>query len=287
VSELDPGWKKDPADPTTQRYWDGEGWIGEPIPAEATPPAGPPRGPQTVLWPAHPTVPPAPTVTPAPAASPVAAPPPFLGTPLPYGLPVASLGLRLLARLIDVGIVLGLNVLGNGWLFYLYLSDIWPAVQAIEKQMLQPNPNYDIVPAVPGRAQWILTVIPLVAMALWFAYEVPAISQRGQTLGKRVVGIKVLPLEGARLPGMPEPPPGVTIPSSIGFLRAARRWNPLGLPVLLYTCCGIGFLLQLVDALSPTFGGPRHLAFHDRAAATVVVHIGRKDQTREPDSPRP
>lgn len=297
MTDLDPGWKKDPADPTTQRYWDGEGWVGDPIPADAIPPEGPPRLPRTVMWPARPTLPPASTPVPAPSPvsepgpGPVAAPPrpapQLLGTPLPYGLPVAPLGLRFLARLIDLGLLLGLNVLGNGWLFYLYLSDIWPAVRAIENQMLQPNPNYDIVPAVPSRAQWILTVIPLVAMALWFAYEVPAISQRGQTIGKRIVGIKVLPLEGARLPGMPEPPPGVTVPATIGFLRAARRWNPLGLPVLLYTCCGIGFLLQLVDALSPTFGGPLHLAFHDRAAATVVVHIGRKDQTREPHPPRP
>jgi uncharacterized RDD family membrane protein YckC len=280
VSELDPGWYKDPADPTTQRYWDGEGWVGDPIPADAVPPAGP-RG--AARLPAGRVAPP-----PSPVAAPPRPAPAFPGlTPRPYGLPVAPLGLRVLARLIDLGILLGLNVVGNGWLFYLYLSDIWPAVKAIEQQMLQPNPNYDLVPAVPGRAQWILTVIPLVAMALWFAYEVPAVAQRGQTLGKRVVGIKVLPLEGSGLPGLPEPPPGVTIPSSLGFLRAARRWNPLGLPVLLYTCCGIGFLLQLVDAISPTFGGPLHLAFHDRAAATVVVHTGRKEESREPHPPRP
>lgn len=37
-----PGWYLDPADPDTRRYWDGEGWLGAPIPAEATPPAGPP-----------------------------------------------------------------------------------------------------------------------------------------------------------------------------------------------------------------------------------------------------
>ncbi|PZF85672.1 DUF2510 domain-containing protein, partial [Micromonospora endophytica] len=35
-----PGWYVDPADPQTRRYWDGEGWIGAPIPVDATPPAG-------------------------------------------------------------------------------------------------------------------------------------------------------------------------------------------------------------------------------------------------------
>jgi uncharacterized RDD family membrane protein YckC len=273
VTELSPGWYKDPAEPSTQRYWDGEGWVGDPLPADAVPPAGPPRAARPV--------------TPAPAMTTATAPPRPTVTllampPRPYGLPIAPLGLRVLARLIDLGILLALNVLGNGWLVYLYLSDIWPAVRAIERQMLLPNPNYDAVPAIPGRAQWLLTVIPLVAMALWFAYEVPAIAQRGQTVGKRVVGIKVMPLEGAALPGMPELPGSISPPDHIGFLRATRRWNPLGLPVLLYTCCGIGFVLQLADALSPVLGGPLHLAFHDRAAATVVVHTGRKEQTREP-----
>jgi len=273
---LKPGWYKDPADPATQRYWDGEGWVGDPLPAGVTPPPGPPGRvpPPSVHWP-------------APQRVAVAAPPalPYGLVLRPYGLPVAPLGLRVLARLIDLGILLALNVVGNGWLVYLYLSDIWPTVKAYESQVLQPNPNLDAIPAIPGRAQWILTVIPLIAMALWFAYEVPAIAQRGQTLGKRVVGIKVLPLEGVRLPGMPPAPPALTVPETIGYLRAIRRWNPLGLPVLLYTCCGIGFVLQLVDALSPTFGGPLHLAFHDKAAATVVVHSGRnsgKEQSSEP-----
>jgi uncharacterized RDD family membrane protein YckC len=273
---LKPGWYKDPADPATQRYWDGEGWTGDPLPAGVTPPPGPlgKVPPPSVQWP-------------APQRVAVAAPPaiPYGLVLRPYGLPVAPLGLRVLARLIDLGILLALNVVGNGWLVYLYLSDIWPTVKAYESQVLQPTPNLDAIPAIPGRAQWILTVIPLIAMALWFAYEVPAIAQRGQTLGKRVVGIKVLPLEGVRLPGMPPPPPALTVPQTIGYLRAIRRWNPLGLPVLLYTCCGIGFVLQLVDALSPTFGGPLHLAFHDKAAATVVVHSGRtsgKEQSSEP-----
>ncbi len=274
--DLSPGWYKDPADPATQRYWDGEGWVSDPLPAEVTPPPGPPgRVPPAVEWP-------------APRRVAVAAPPavPYGLPPRPYGLPLAPLGLRVLARLIDLGILLALNVVGNGWLVYLYLSDIWPTVKAYEAQVLQPNPNLDAIPAIPGRAQWILTVIPLIAMALWFAYEVPAIAQRGQTLGKRVVGITVLPLEGAKLPGMPPLPPGITAPRTLGYLRSIRRWNPLGLPVLLYTCCGIGFVLQLVDALSPTFGGPLHLAFHDKAAATVVVHSGRnsgsKERTSEP-----
>jgi uncharacterized RDD family membrane protein YckC len=260
VSELAPGWYKDPAEPSTQRYWDGEGWVGDALPIDVPPPSGPPRNGAPLAWPLPP---------PRPAPAPPAGPPPpglllpglMYGVPRPHGLPVAPLGLRVLARLIDLGVVLALNVVGNGWLIYLYLSDIWPAVRKMQDQMLQSNPNADAIPAIPERARWVLLAIPLVAAALWFAYEVPAIAQRGQTLGKRAVGIRVLPLEST------EP---------LGYLRSMRRWNPLGLPVLLYTCCGVGFLLQLVDGLSPVFGGPLRLAFHDRSAGTVVVHSGRK-----------
>ena len=42
MSDIAPGWYKDPAEPTTQRYWDGEGWLGAPLPADATPPDSPP-----------------------------------------------------------------------------------------------------------------------------------------------------------------------------------------------------------------------------------------------------
>ena len=30
MSSLPAGWYKDPADTSTQRYWDGEGWLAEP-----------------------------------------------------------------------------------------------------------------------------------------------------------------------------------------------------------------------------------------------------------------
>ena len=54
---VEPGWYVDPVDREIRRYWDGDGWIGAPIPVDATPPAGPP--------PEEPPVPPA-----SPAAPP-------------------------------------------------------------------------------------------------------------------------------------------------------------------------------------------------------------------------
>jgi uncharacterized RDD family membrane protein YckC len=187
--------------------------------------------------------------------------------PRPHGLPVAPLGLRVLARLIDLGVLLGLNVFANGWLIYLFFSDLAPWARAVWRAA-QAGATADSAPVPPDRVSYLVALIPMVVAALWLAYEVPAIAQRGQTFGKRVVGIKVLRLEST------EP---------VGFVRALRRWNPLGLPVLLWVC-GLGFLLQLVDAISPCLGGPLHLAVHDRFAATVVVHSGRKGHEIEPVS---
>jgi uncharacterized RDD family membrane protein YckC len=307
VNDIAPGWYKDPAEPTTQRYWDGEGWLGDPLPVDATPPSGPPPvkappAPAAVTLPlvAPEPVAPAPPPPPAPphgpawppspgAGWPHGAPPPAVppgmppGTipwpqgvpvppgyrlahplahaaPRPHGLPVAPLGRRLVARLIDVGIVLALNVLATGWLVYLFLRDYIPLVRALT------NRTGDALPPVPGRMTVLAYLIPFVAMLVWLAYEVPAIASTGQTLGKRALGIKVMALESM---------------APLGFGRALRRWGVLGWPMIFWFC-GLGFVLQFVDALSPTWGGPLQLALHDRSAQTVVVHCGRRGRETTP-----
>jgi RDD family/Protein of unknown function (DUF2510) len=332
VTQIAPGWYKDPADPTTQRYWDGEGWIGDPLPVDATPPPGPPgtgkSGPAVTLPPVRPA-PPAGDAPPVGDAPPAGPPPPGTGAagppagtgpapgapfpvgpgwpppppgwrpgmpvppgygvppgsgfppnvalpprgypyllvrPRPHGLPVAPLGLRFLARLIDIVAVLALNALGNGWFVYLWVKDVGPVIATAWRAAMHNQTGVDL-PAIPGRGTMLGYVIPLVAMALWWAYEVPSIANAGQTFGKRVVGIKVMALEKE------EP---------IGLRRAFRRWTPLGLPVLLWTC-GIGFVLQLVDCISPALGGPLQLALHDRSAQTVVVHCGRRGHEKTPE----
>ncbi|MGH8792510.1 MAG: DUF2510 domain-containing protein, partial [Stackebrandtia sp.] len=41
MSKIEPGWYKDPASPQTQRYWDGEQWIGKAVPVDVEPPERP------------------------------------------------------------------------------------------------------------------------------------------------------------------------------------------------------------------------------------------------------
>ncbi|MDQ7910664.1 RDD family protein [Phytohabitans sp. ZYX-F-186] len=309
-----PGWYKDPAEPSTQRYWDGEGWIGDSLPADATPPPGPPA----VTAPAPPPPPPeaAPTTPAAPPASqspagpaapappppqrngaftpggapgnqpwpPMAPPPP--GTqlppgypyppyayrppvppPRPHGLRIASLGPRVVARLIDVGMVLLLNAVVNGWFIFRLYQEYEPLIQEWNRRLEAREPVLQNLPQPGGQADALQVVIFIIGVALWFAYEVPSTANSGQTLGKRIMRIRVMPMES---------------PKQLGFGRSLRRWNLMGLPTFLWSCFCIGFILQLVDCIFPFFDRPLYQALHDKSAQTVVVEV---PQTATADAP--
>jgi len=326
-----PGWYKDPADPTTQRYWDGEGWVGEPIPADAQPPEGPPAvAPTTPAAPtpvspggglppashpagvAPPAAPGAP-LPPGPAApqhGPVAhqpgawphpapdqpghyppgpyppgaqppGPPPGYGppgyrppggpfpypvaapAPRPHGLPLASPGARLVARLVDIVVVAVLALVANGWFLYQLAQE---SVALYEQMLANAEPSAETA----GRVNTLTFLIAAVSAAVWLAYEVPSIANTGQTLGKRLLGIKVMRIETT---------------DRVGFGRALGRWTTLGLPTLLWPCYGVGLILQIVDCLFVAFDRPLHQALHDKRALTVVVQTGQ--ETPKPDGGTP
>ncbi|GGQ43157.1 RDD family protein [Couchioplanes azureus] len=292
MSALPAGWYKDPADPSTQRWWDGEGWLGSPIPADQEPPEGPPPAQEPPQEPSLPGVPATPPGTDQPP--PVWSPPPGYPPPppgwqpppgypppppgwqpppgypppppgwqpppgfmypypvqaRPHGMALAGLGRRLVARLVDIAVVLLLNVVVNGWLAYQWWLEVEPLVRtAMTDRLATPEP-------ASVRSQWIMMTMLLVATALWFAYEVPALANSGQTLGKRLLGVKVVKLEDT---------------TSLGFGRAFRRWGRLGMWTPLWGCWGIGFLAQLVGSGSVLFDQQLHQALHDKTAGTVVV----------------
>ncbi|MEV0001276.1 RDD family protein [Micromonospora sp. NPDC050980] len=303
---LEPGWYVDPADPETRRWWDGEGWIGAPIPVDVTPPDGPPPaepepaaatpapgpdrpvsgaagspGPlptsgvpgQPSHWPGQPGQPgqpgpagpwPGQPGQPGQQASPPGWPyPQWPGrtpVPRPHGLPLASYGARLVARLIDLGVVFLLNALVNGWFVWRYIEAISPYLRETMRRAVNGDTSTEGLPQIDDQAGGLQVVILLIATALWFAYEVPSMAARGQTFGKRVAGVRALPIEADQ---------------PLGFGRAFRRWSTLGMPTLLWYCCGLGLVLQFVDAVSPLFDQPLRQALHDKRAQTVVVQLPR------------
>ncbi|MGA5303361.1 RDD family protein [Nucisporomicrobium flavum] len=355
MSSLPAGWYKDPADPSTQRWWDGEGWLGKAIPADQTPPDGPPPAEEEPPAAAQPVTPaaapgtaapaPGPAATPgvpetpgvpaAPGAPPTGAvpppgwpapppgwpapppgwpapppgwhpppgwqppppgwqpppgqqppagwqpppgyppgppgyhlppgypvppagwqPPPF---PYPYpvqarphGMALAGLGRRLVARLVDIAAVLVLNVLVNGWLAYQWWLEVEPIFRAaMNEPFATPEP-------ASVRSMYLMLTMLFVTTALWLAYEVPALANSGQTLGKRLLRVKVVKLEDT---------------TPLGFGRAFRRWGRLGMWTPLWNCYGLGFVAQLIDAGSVLFDQRLHQALHDKSARTVVVAV--------------
>lgn len=195
----------------------------------------------------------------------------FTPAPRPHGYPLADIGRRLVARLVDIGVLIVINAIVNGWFIYRLYQEIWPWYKAAYHRAQAHLPVDDL--PQPQNTQSLAFTITLIATALWFAYEVPAIANHGQTLGKRLLGIKVLRLEAD---------------GPIGFGRALRRWNPMGIATLLWTC-GVGFILQFVDCLFVAVDRPLHQALHDKSAATVVVdvkHTRPENRNDPPDPPR-
>ncbi|MBB2945751.1 putative RDD family membrane protein YckC [Actinoplanes lutulentus] len=321
MSSLPAGWYKDPADTSTQRYWDGDGWLGKAIPADEVPPEGPPaveEEPAAQVSPAPITPAPQPqaqTQPPAPynpppgwQQNPQQGPPPqgwqqgppppgwqqgppppgwqqnpqqgppqgypqqypqptWAGQPphaylypipqaMPHGFPLAGLGRRLTARLIDIAVVLLLNVVVNGWFIYQYWQDFAPIMRDYMSQV-EANSATATVGEPTARMQTLSIAIVLVATLLWLVYEAPSIAGRGQTIGKRLMGIKVVPVEST---------------NPLGFGRAFTRWARLGMWTLFWWC-GIGLVIQFFAALSPVFDSRLRQAWHDKAAATVVVAV--------------
>ncbi len=264
---ISPGWYKDPAEPATQRYWDGEGWVGGSLPLDATPPEGPlplpaPPAPEPQL---KPTSPAGPTTAGAPGqAAGGSVPPAPPGVPYrllpparPHGMTLASPSARIVARIIDISLILLLNVLINGWFVYRWFMEAIPYMRELMEALYANEPMSDITR--PANLDNLLLVIGLIAAALWLIYEVPATGRTGQTIGKRAARIKVVRAESE------EP---------LGFLRSLRRWNFMGLPVLLIGCCGPFFvLLQIADVFWIAVDRVQRMALHDRSAATYVVQL--------------
>lgn len=170
--------------------------------------------------------------------------------------------------MVDILAVLVLCVIANWWFAYQFWQGFRPYWTEAWRRALLGDSSTENLPAVPESATTLLLIMCFVATAVWFAYEVPDSANSGQTLGKRLLGIKVVRLETA---------------DRLGFGRALRRWSRLGLPTLLWYCC-VGFALQLIDCFFVVIDRPLHQALHDKAAGTVVVQVPRPDRPATPSS---
>lgn len=252
-----PGWYRDPAEPETQRYWDGEQWIGESLPADATPPATPPRPASAPAAPAAAAPAASPTTTITDTEPPAVVPGRGPGDPTRvYGQPLAPVSARFMARFVDILAVTGLNVVANGWFIYHWWQEVLATLPATQRYLAG---QLDELPPPTDRATNLQYAILVIGIALWFAYEVPALASTGQTFGKRLFEIKVIRYDG----------------ESPGFRASFSRWSFLALPNLLAPCL---VPLQVTDSLWCTWDRPLQQCLHDKWARTVVVQQPRTSE---------
>jgi len=159
----------------------------------------------------------------------------------PAGIPLADFGSRLLAFVIDlvlVGVVWGIATI--------------PAIIAVMTSVMPAddtsvNPFSVLVPMLAVEAgAFVLQLL------LWYLYAVEIMHRGGQTLGKRIMKIRVIPLD-PRL--------------QLTRMHALKRYAAQFLPSVLF-----GFYV-LVDDLWPLWDKPFQQSLHDKAAQTVVVKV--------------
>jgi uncharacterized RDD family membrane protein YckC len=97
---------------------------------------------------------------------------------------------------------------------------------------------------------WVLVLLGVLAMSM---YQWNQIVRRGQTIGKMLVGIQIVQMDGA------------PVDFKSGVLL--RVWAPFALSLLPY----VGGAVQVVDALM--IYGEERRCLHDRLAGTRVVRV--------------
>lgn len=167
-----------------------------------------------------------------------------MGTP-----PLADAGKRFLARLLD-GLIVGVptGIIGYIIMFAMLAS----AMDDMMQSSFAGQPASPPVGAVWGG----VFVYILIVFGGYFLYDwLMHAFAGGQTVGKKVVKIRVVRLDGA--------------PLSAGSVAA--RSAVFALPPLVLGCGG---LFYLINVLSLLWDKPYQQCYHDKAAKTVVVQVG-------------
>lgn len=232
------GWYPDPAGSGGQRYWDGGSWSqvtrpsntrpGDYVPQEGQAAAYSPHGQsQTTqgIAPAHTT---------------------FGQTQGGYGTtrqPVlAGFWWRVLAALLD-SLILAIPM---GLLAFLLL----PGPIAELSQYFDDSFNAGLTDGIlPQEPTGALTSITLLMTVLMFVYRTVMVARKGATLGKLMLGMRVLKVDAA---------PGTNPSWSVSALRAAAAGVLGQIPVV-----------NIIDPLVMLFTG-RKQTIHDMLARTIV-----------------
>lgn len=215
----------------------------QPVPQSGAPLAGGPRtgGPPPYAGPR----------LPAPPGRPAA--PPALS---PAGAPLASFVDRLIARLIDSLILGALTLMVLVPVLVIALIVFFDAGQ--REVRVNEDPFAPLPPDEPTALAVILVAFGLImveiviALLLAYLYDVEAMFRSGQTIGKRIMNIRVVRLDPAA-------------PLTRGV--AAKRY------LIQHVVAVVVPAFNLLDGLWQLWDKPLQQCLHDKYATTVVVKV--------------
>ncbi|MFI6499787.1 RDD family protein [Nonomuraea typhae] len=167
--------------------------------------------------------------------------------------PLAEWWQRLVARIID-GVLFGIVFWVVNIIFLGLLMATYSSASGTSSGFL-------------GFSGWLFGFLQYALIAvIYVAYDLIMTKMNGQTLGKLVMGIKVVPVGNAMPPG--------GLPTNVAFLRAGVTWGGYALMGLIPI---LGWLLGLaavaVNGASQLWDKPLQQTFADKFAKTVVVKI--------------
>ncbi|MFI9552434.1 RDD family protein [Nonomuraea endophytica] len=163
--------------------------------------------------------------------------------------PLAEWWQRLVARIID-GVLFGIVY----WVITLIMAGLFLATYS----SLDGSSSGIFGSVVIGLISGVLLG------AIYIAYELIMTKMNGQTLGKIVMGIKIVPVGGAMPPG--------GLSTDIALKRAGVTWGGYlisGIPFLGW----LGYIFVALNGASQLWDKPLQQTFADKVARTVVVKI--------------
>lgn len=182
-------------------------------------------------------------------------PPQFAVPPTvsPAGQPLASFGDRLLAWLIDTAVASVVSLV----LFMPVFLVLWWRMLT---EMTRTNPDGTLVEPDPGTflTEFFLPILLfqaglfVVLLGLYWLYHVEYLKRGGQTLGKKVMKLRVVPLDPA---------------GTLDRRMAGRRW------LVQYLACSLVPGMSYADGLWQLWDKPWQQCLHDKFAGTVVVKV--------------
>ncbi len=183
---------------------------------------------------------------------------PPLPPPLaPNGQPLGSFGDRLLAFLIDALIMFAIALVWTVPIMIWWMSTVFNAM-SLNVHRLQEDPNarpdfmFSFADFWLPYLVFIVTSIGL-GLLLTYVYLVEYQLRRGQTIGKRAMKLRVVPVDPA---------------AALTRSHLVKRW------LVERVATSFVPLLGWVDGLWQLWDKPFQQCLHDKAAQTVVVKVG-------------